>query len=131
MANRILTEENWQQRIRDKLGVDAAYLPDTVIQQPDIITVAETNIIEQIPNYASLEDDKKVYLEAAVVCECAALLCPSMPARLPITQQGPHESHQLYIDWDKKKANFETDRDGYIGKAIDHYPTLFHFGISQ
>lgn len=130
MANRILTTVGWEQRIRDKIGVDVAYLPDSVVQQSEYITVAEANIIAQIPDYANLTGDKKVYLEAAVVCECAALLCSSMSARLPKREQGPHETHEVTIDWDKKKAEFEAERDGYIGKILD-IPTLLHFGLSQ
>jgi len=132
MANRILTETDWESRVRDKMGIDIAYLPDTVLNQPEIITVAEANIIEQVPDYESLTGDKRVYLEAAVVCECAALLCPSMSARLPKREQGPHETHEVTIDWDKKKAEFEAERDGYIGKILsDAFPTLLHFGISN
>lgn len=131
MANRILTAEGWQQRIRDKMGIDAAaYLPDTAIEQPDCITVAEANIIAQIPDYASLVDDKKVYLEAAVVAECCSLLCPSMAARLPKKEQGPHETHEIDINWNKKKAEFEFERDGYIGKIVPPL-ILLHFGLSQ
>jgi hypothetical protein len=130
MANRILKAEGWQQRIRDKMGVDAAYLSDSTLSQPDIITVAEANIIAQIPDYAGLADDKKVYLEAAVVCECASLLCPSMSARLPKKEQGPHETHELEIDWNKKQTEFEVERDGYVGK-INPPSTLLHFGLSQ
>jgi hypothetical protein len=130
MANRILTATGWEKRIQDKLGVDPAYLPDTAIQQPEAITVAEANIIAQIPDYSGLADDKKVYLEAAVVCECATLLCPSMAARLPKKEQGPHETHELDIDWNKKKAEFEDERDGYVGKIVPP-STLLHFGLSQ
>jgi hypothetical protein len=130
MANRILKAEGWQQRIRDKMGVDAAYLSDSTLSQPDIITVAEANIIAQIPDYATLQDDKKVYLEAAVVCECASLLCPSMPARLPKKEQGPNETHELETDWKQKKVEFEFERDGYIGKILPS-STLLHFGLSQ
>lgn len=130
MTNRILTETGWESRVRDKMGIDIAYLPDTVLNQPEIITVAEANIIEQVPDYESLTGDKRVYLEAAVVCECAALLCPSMSARLPKREQGPHETHEVTIDWDKKKAEFEAERDGYIGKILD-IPTLLHFGLSN
>lgn len=130
MANRILTVIGWEKRIQDKLGVDPAYLPNEVIQQPDVVTVAEANIIAQIPDYASLVDDDKVYLEAAVVCECASLLCPSMAARLPVRQQGPNETHELAIDWDKKKTDFEVERDGYVGKIVPP-STLLHFGLSQ
>jgi hypothetical protein len=130
MPNRILLAVGWEKRIQDKLGVDPAYLPDTAIQQPEVITVAEANIIAQIPDYAGLADDKKVYLEAAVVAECCSLLCPSMSARLPKKEQGPHETHELEIDWNKKKTDFEVERDGYIGK-INPPSTLLHFGLSQ
>lgn len=119
MANRILIEEGWEQRILDKLGLDVAYLPLTAIQQPDCITVAEANVISQIPNYTGLEGDALVYLEAAVVCECAVLLCPSLSVRLPKKETGPHESHELDIDWDKKQIEFEQERNGYIGKVIE------------
>lgn len=130
MANKILPTEGWEERIRDKLGVDPAYVPDEAIKQPDIIGVAEANIIAQIPNYTDLTGDKKTYLEAAVVCECCVLLCPGMAARLPAKEQGPHEGHTLYIDWDKKKTEFAAERDGYIGKIIP-IPFVPHFGLSR
>lgn len=137
MANRILSEEGWQQRIRDKLGVDVAYLPDATIEQPENITVAEANIIAQFSDYSGLEGDAKVYLEAAVVCECAQLICPSMPVRLPSKETGPHESHDLLIDWNKKQAELEAERDGYIGKVIDMSfpgmtpPSIPHFIVTR
>lgn len=132
MANRILTTTGWESRVRDKMGIDIAYLPDTVLNQPEIITVAEANIIEQVSDYASLTGDMKVYLEAAVVCECAVLLCSSMSARLPAREQGPHETHELDVDWKKRKADFEVERDGYIGKILSAtFPSLLHFGISD
>lgn len=131
MPNKILTATGWEKRIQDKLGVDPAYLPDTAIQQPETITVAEANIIAQIPDYASLADDKKVYLEAAVVCECCILLCPSMAARLPKKEQGPHETHELDINWNNKKVEFEEERNGYVGKIVPPPSILLHFGLSQ
>ncbi len=131
MANRILTATGWEIRIQKKMGVDPAYLPEADIQEPDCITVAEANIIAQIPDYATLTDDKKVYLEAAVVAECASLLCPSMAARLPKKESGPHENHELNIDWNKKKTEFEVERDGYVGKILPPTSTLLHFGLSQ
>ena len=130
MANRILIDLNWTQRVRDKLGVMEAYLSDSTLQQPEVITVAEANIIEQVPDYANLMDDKRVYLEAAVVCECAKLLCPSMSTRLPKKEQGPHETHEVDVDWKQKKTDFEVERDGYIGKIVI-IPPLLHFGLSQ
>lgn len=136
MANRILTTENWQQRIRDKMGVDDAYLPDSVIEQPDCITVAEANIISMIPDYSILDDDSKLYLEYAVVLECCILLAPSMAARLPKKESGPHASHELWIDWTKKKAEFIEERDSYIGKIFElEFPELLssslpHFTVT-
>jgi hypothetical protein len=130
MANRILKSEGWEQRVRDKIGVDVAYLPDSVIQQPDIIGVAESNIIAQVPNYADLTDDKKIYLEAATVCECAVLLCPGMAARLPKLSQGPHARYELGVDWDKKKEELRAERDAFLGKILI-FPIHCHFGLSR
>lgn len=137
MANKILTADGWEKRIQDKLGVDPAYLPDEVIRQPDAIGIAEENIIKQISDYGSLKADAKLYLEAAVVCECAALLCSSMPVRLPKKEQGPHATHELSIDWTEKKQELEIDRDRYISKVIEiAFPeqkssTLLHFRVTK
>jgi len=122
MTNRILTNDGWEKRIQDKLGVDPAYLSNDAINQRDVINIAEANIIAQIPEYATLEDDLKIYLEYAVVLECCILLCSSMSARLPKKETGPHTSHELGIDWDKKKIGFEEEKEMYIMKIID---TLF------
>lgn len=137
MANRILVDTGWQQRIRDKLGLLEPYLPDSVIEQPENITVAEANIIAQLPDYGGLEDDAKVYLEAAVVCECAALICPSLSSRLPTKETGPHESHELDMDWTEKQKIFEVERDGFIGRVIEiafpelRPPPLLHFTVTR
>jgi hypothetical protein len=138
MANKILVDMGWQQRIRDKLGVFDSYLLDSVIEQPDHITVAEANIIAQLPDYSSITDDTaRVYLEAAVVCECAALICPSLPTRLPTKETGPHESHELNVDWEKTKADLEVERDVYIGKVIElafpelSPPPMLHFTVTH
>lgn len=125
---------NLNDRIRDKIGVDSVYLPDSILEQPDIITVAEANIISQVPTYASLEDDARVYLESAVVLECCILLCSSMAARLPRKESGPHASHELGIDWDKRKSDFLADRDRFIGMIQDiigiSSPTISHFTVT-
>ena len=130
MANKILTAIGWQDRVRSKLGAGSAYLPDADIEQPDIIDVAEANIIKQIPGYATLTGSELVFLEAATVCECAALLCPSMPARMPKKEQGPHFSHELDIDWGKKQADLETERNGFVLKAIGHESSITNFALA-
>lgn len=128
MANLILTATGWESRIRSKLGVDAAYLPDTDLQQPEIIFIAEANIIEQVPDYASKTGTDKVYLEAATVCECAILACPSMPARMPTREQGPHATFEISVDWDKKKAELEAERDSYLSRLVT-LATVPHFSV--
>lgn len=130
MPNRILTTEGYEGRIRSKLGVDAAYLPDADINQPDIITIAEANIIKVVPDYATLTGDDLVYLEAATVCECAILLCPSMPARLPKKEQGPSFTVELDVDWTEKQAKLEAERDGFIDNiSTVTYDDIPHFGL--
>ncbi len=115
MANKILVSEGWQQRIRDKLGVDIAYLPDSVIEQPDYITIAESNIIKVRPDYLTLMDDNKIYLEAAVVCDCARLLCPSMKTRLPKSESGPSFKVELETDWDKVALDLTIEIQSNLG----------------
>lgn len=129
MANKILVDDGWQGRIRNLLGVDTAFLPDFDLEQPDIISVAEANIIELVPDYASLEGDKKTYLESATVCECAILVCDSMPARLPVRESGPHATFEVAVDWEKKKGELQDKRDSYLSKIIT-MPKMKYFAIS-
>ncbi len=119
MANRILTSDNWQERIRDKLGVGIEYLPDSSLESPDVIIIAEANIISQIPDYETLTDDLRVYLEYVVVLECCILLIPSMPARIPKKETGPHGSYELGSDWSKRKAEFEEERNRFVSKILE------------
>ncbi len=129
MANKILTGEGWQGRIRNLLGVDSAFIPDSDIEQPDIVDIAEANIIELVPGYATLTGDKKIYLESATACECAVLACDSMPTRLPTKESGPHATYELSIDWDQKKAELQDKRDVYLSKLIT-MPKMKYFTTS-
>lgn len=129
MANKILTGEGWQGRIRNLLGVDSAFVPDDDLEQPDIVDIAEANIIELVPGYATLTGDKKIYLESATACECAVLACDSMPTRLPTKESGPHATYELSIDWDQKKAELQDKRDVYLSKLIT-MPKMKYFTTS-
>ena len=130
MANRILKNDYWEKRIRDKMGVDDAYLPDDLLNSPDIITLAEANIIEKISDYATLDGDLRVYLEYAVVLECCILLCPSMGARLPKKETGPHGSYELGSDWSKRKTEFEEERNRFIGKILEEISPTQLYGFN-
>lgn len=130
MANRILKNDYWEKRIRDKMGVDDAYLPDDLLNSPDIITLAEANIIEKISDYATLDGDLRVYLEYVVVLECCILLCPSMGARLPKKETGPHGSYELGSDWSKRKTEFEEERNRFIGKILEEISPTQLYGFN-
>jgi hypothetical protein len=139
MANLILTSDGWQDRIRYKLGVHSAYLSDAEIESPEVINVAEGNIVNQLPLYASYEDEptgdpptfKRTWLEAATVCECASLLCPSMETRLPRSERGPHFSQDSTTDWNQRQTLIENERDGYIDKILGTSTYRMHFGLTQ
>lgn len=103
-------------RVRSKLGVDSGYLPDDVILSKDFLDVAEYNIIELVPNYAELAGKDRIYLEAATVCEVAQLIAPTMPARLPVREQGPHATYEVNVDWEKKQKELQDERDAYIAE---------------
>jgi len=118
MENKIL-KENYEDRIRSKMGVSETYLPNEDINMPDIIDVAELNITSFFPDYEDFEDNNIVYLESITILECCILLCPSMSARLPKKESGPHAGHELYINWDKKKEEFLDERDSLIGRLED------------
>ena len=130
MANLILTTEGWEGRVRSVLGVDSAYLSDEEIQQPDFIDIAEANIIEQVPGYASMTGTDKVYLEAAVVYECASLLCDAMAVRVPQREQGPHFTQELVVNWHKLKTDLGNKRDSYLARlSTMTLPTVPHFQV--
>jgi len=132
MTNLILVASGWEQRVRDKLGVPSSYLSDSAIQQPDIINVAEANIIEIIPNYSELTGTQKMYLEAAVICECAILLCPSMPSRLPQRESSPHFSKEANIDWFGLQDILKDERNMFLGKINGNaVPGIRIFGLIQ
>jgi len=130
MANKILKTKGFEGRIRSKLGVDAAYIPDADINQPDIVLIAEANIIRVVPDYDALTGDDLIYLEAATVCECAILLCPSMPARLPVKEQGPSFTREIEVDWTEKQVKLEAERDRFISNiSTVAYIDVPHFGL--
>lgn len=118
MDNRIEID-NLQDRIRSKMGVSEPYLKDDDINYPDIRDVAELNIISLFPDYEDFEGDNEVYLQSIIILECCILLSPSMPARLPKKSLGPHASHEIWINWDKKKEEFINERDSLIGRLED------------
>jgi hypothetical protein len=115
MANRILLSVNWEGRVRGKLGVTSADLPDADIDQPEVITVSEAKVIRAVPGYAALTDDDLVFLEAVVVVTCALQVIESMPTRLPTRVKGPSMEIEVTVDWQKRRHDLEGERDTLLG----------------
>lgn len=116
MANRILTEPGWEDRIRVKVGVDEATLPDAVLQSPDVIDVAEAKVIAAIPHWQELTGDDRLFLEAATVCMAAIQVIDSMSVRLPARMNGPGLDVQVEVDWKSRRLSLQEERDEYLGR---------------
>lgn len=131
MANLILTDGTHYDRVRALLGVDKAYLSDTVIDSPDFITMSELNMIKLVPNYQELADTDKQYFESATICDLAARICPSMKNRLPKKSAGVHYRSELATDWDKLKTMLLYERENFL-QSISGYEAKasFRFGLT-
>lgn len=123
----LIVKPGWEQKVRDELGTDEIYVPDSFLHNQ--INLAEANIIENAPEWELVPADKKVYLEIAVICECAALVCPSMPARLPKKETGPHAAYELDIDWGELRNDLQGKRDSCLSKITEVGDVPF-FGLA-
>lgn len=121
----LIVQAGWEQKVRDELGTDETYVPDSFLQQSTIINLAEANIIKAVPEWESLPDDEKIYLETAVICECAALVCPSMPARLPVREAGPHATYEVKVDWDALQEKLQDKRELCLSEIIEQIEIPF------
>lgn len=131
MPNLILIDGTYYDRVRALLGVEKPYLPDTVIDSPDFITMSELSMIKYVPNYQSLEGNDKTLFESAVIYDLAARLCPSMKNRLPKKSAGVHFQSELSTDWDKLRAMLYYERDNCL-QSISGYEgePSFRFGLT-
>lgn len=82
MPNRILNTQTYHTEIQARLGVGADALPNVDIDAISVLPIAEARIIKAVPNYVDLTGDDANYLYAATICLVAAMLAPSMPARI-------------------------------------------------
>lgn len=138
MPNRILTIEGYQDAIRELLGVTVLMLPDTAIDRENIITIAESAVIKQVPNYAEIiadieNSDDAVYLRSAVISQVAARCCPGLEAKFKTSEQSEtgYNYKKENVDWTKKKVEFEAQATEYIGmissielQSVDYSPNL-------
>lgn len=110
MPPQILTEK-WEERVRSLLGVDEAYLPDDDLNHPEIIDVAEAEMIGLVPHHAELDDRGKTLFESAIIATCALKIIPSLRARLPTQQSGPHMQATITVSWQQVAEEIFANRE--------------------
>jgi hypothetical protein len=71
---KILKDHGYQDIIRDKLGIDSTTLPDTSIDRMDGVELAETIMIDRVPDYAYLTGNDLLYLKIATIYCVSAIL---------------------------------------------------------
>lgn len=130
MPNRILTMTGWCERVRQKIGVDASYLPDTAIDIPDIVGIVERYIISRVPHFESLSADDALYIESATVARCAAVLCPTMKVRLPKVERGAVYQRENSVNWDGRSRELLEESESLILKACGEDVNYPHFSTT-
>lgn len=94
-------------------GVDEVSLPDEDIDDPAILDVAEIEVVNLLPNYASFTAEAdKARIRLAVIHVMASLLCPSMPARIDI------EVKAIDSSWKRKAVDYDALSDKLYSQAV-------------
>ncbi|MDH2330480.1 MULTISPECIES: hypothetical protein [Paenibacillus] len=102
MANKILTTETYHEEIRGRLGVGEDVISDADIDALSVLPIGESRIVKAIPDYAELTGDDQTYVYAAAVCMVAAILAPSMTARIKKSKKDFDFSFEnQVVDWKK------------------------------
>ncbi|MNC01525.1 hypothetical protein D3C75_488750 [compost metagenome] len=100
MANKILTTDTYHEEIRGRLGVGEDVVSNTDIDALSVLPIAEAKVIKEVPDYADLVDDNRNYVYAAAVNMVAAMLAPSMQARIAKSKKDFDFSiENQAVDW--------------------------------
>lgn len=100
MANKILTTDVYHEEVRGRLGVGEDVISNTDIDALSVLPIAEAKVIKEVPDYADLVDDDRNYLYAAAICMVAAILAPSMTARIAKSKKDFDFSiENQIVDW--------------------------------
>lgn len=115
--NKILTDEGYQNIIRDKIGLNSVSLPDSTIDRMDGVELAETVIIERVPDYAGLQGDDSLYLKMATVyCVCALLARGFGQGILRSEKLPDYQYENFEIDMSKKEKDLWDKVDEFLCK---------------
>ncbi|MEK3849919.1 MULTISPECIES: hypothetical protein [Paenibacillus] len=101
-TNKILTTETYHEEIRGRLGVGEDVISDADIDALSVLPIGESRIVKAVPDYAELTGDDQTYVYAAAVCMVAAILAPSMIARIKKSKKDFDFSFEnQVVDWKK------------------------------
>jgi hypothetical protein len=113
LPNRILTTETYHDEIRGRLGVGEEIITNVSIDVPSVLPIAESKIIANVPDYVDLTGDDAGYLYAAATCMVAAILAPSMGARIKKSKKD--------FDWsiENQLVDWQTAANALVDEAYE------------
>lgn len=121
----IIEKENYQD-IRDLLGnASSSLLPDSLIERELYLGLAEQEIIFRVPTYADIIEAKEadvrsyIYLKAAVVGYCAALLTRKIQAL--VKSEDIQDYKYVNLDpnqWDDLRASLISGSQDNLEQLI-------------
>lgn len=102
----------YENAVRVKLGLSIDDLPDSEINIPSIVDLAEATIIKKIPDYVNITDaTDKLFLENAVINYICYLLCYGMSARFNV------EVKLIDTAWKKQPPKWEDLANKFLEEA--------------
>lgn len=97
----IILSAGYEVGIRSRLSVKPSELPDSDINIPSIVNVAEAIVARKVGDYTLITDPiDKSLLESAVIAYICYLLCPTMGNRVK------SEVTTLDVKWKKGKVDW-------------------------
>ncbi|MEK4474346.1 hypothetical protein NSQ91_14110 [Paenibacillus sp. FSL R7-0048] len=100
MANKILITDTYHDEVKGRLGVGEDVISDADIDALSVLPIAEAKVIKEVPDYADLVEDDRNYVYAAAVSMVAAILAPSMTARIAKSKKDfDYSIENQVVDW--------------------------------
>lgn len=95
----------YHDEVRARLGTDVGVIPDTDIDAPSVLPVAESLVVSRVPNYASLLADDQSLVYAAAILVIAAVLAPSMSNRVKLSEGDSDYKYEMQkVNWPQRKT---------------------------
>jgi hypothetical protein len=128
----LILTDNYYDSVRVKLGADEFTLPNSAIDDPMILDVAERYVIRRVPNYDALDAVEQLFLRSAVISYICYLLCPTMAVRRRIEVQTLDTRWRTdRVDWAKQAAAFLDEVNNAIDFIVSGNATAETYDILQ